>query len=188
MEGADQFFANLPTLETARLRLRKLRLSDAADFYAYARDPEVARFTTWTAHTSVDDSRAFIINALSQYGNGLVGQWGVEHKADRRIIGTCGFAYCIAWHHRAEVAYALARPYWRQGYMTEAMHAVLAAGFDQLALNRIEARCEVDNLASERVMQKVGMRFEGVLRQHMLVKGSYRDLKLYAILREEWGA
>lgn len=92
----------------------------------------------------------------------------------------------MAWHGRGEIAYALNRAYWGNGYMPEAAAAVLAFGFDTLQLNRIEARCEVDNLPSERVMQKLGMQFEGVLRQHVQVQGRYRDLKLYSILREEW--
>ena len=59
-------------------------------------------------------------------------------------------------------------------------------GFRTMELNRIEARCKIENIASARVMEEVGMRFEGILRQHMFAKGTYHDLKIYSILKEEW--
>jgi [ribosomal protein S5]-alanine N-acetyltransferase len=168
--------------------LRKIRLTDAPDIFAYASDPAVARYTTWPPHPTVAATEAFVREVLQRYAQGLVGPWGIVHRDDGRLIGSCGFAYVMAWHGRAEIAYALSRPYWGQGLMPEAVRAVFAFGFDTLHLNRIEARCELENVASERVMQKVGMQFEGVLRQHTQVMGSYRDLKLYSKLRSEWSA
>lgn len=184
--NAESVFSNLPALETDRLVLRRLTLEDASDVFAYARDPEVARYTTWEAHRSLDESLRFLKRVLDRYAAGEVAPWGVVHKADDRVIGTCGFAQWRREHARAELAYALARPYWNQGLATEAVRAVVAFGFRTMELNRIEARCEISNVASARVMEKAGMTFEGILRQHMYAKGAYRDLKMYAILREEW--
>jgi len=70
--------------------------------------------------------------------------------------------------------------------MTEAIRAVIHFGFREMGLNRIEGRCRVDNVASARVMEKAGMEMEGVLRQHVYAKGSFHDMKVYAVLREEW--
>ncbi len=70
--------------------------------------------------------------------------------------------------------------------MTEAVRAVIAFGFRTLQLNRIEARCEIKNIASARVMEKAGMKFEGILRQHAFYKGAFRNFKMYSILRKEW--
>lgn len=179
-------FENLPTLETDRLRLRKISLRDARDFFEYASDPEVTRYSTWSPHESLADTKQFINQVLNQYKAGHVAPWGIEHKAERRFIGTCGFGNWIHYHGRAEIGYALARPYWSQGYMTEAVRSVLAFGFETMQLNRIEARCKLENIGSSRVMEKVGMKFEGVLRQHMYIKGQYHDLKLYAILHEDF--
>jgi ribosomal-protein-alanine N-acetyltransferase len=89
-------------------------------------------------------------------------------------------------HSRAEIGYALSRRYWGEGYMSEAVNAVIEFGFREMLLNRIMARCEVNNIASARVMEKVGMQLEGILRQHLFVKGRYWDLKIYSILREEF--
>ncbi len=184
----EDIFRNLPTLETPRLLLRKVRLSDAHDIFAYASDPAVARYTTWPPHPTVAATEAFVTELLKRYAEGLVGPWAIVHRRDGVVIGSCGFAYVMAWHGRAEIAYTLAQPYWGQGLMPEAVGAVIKLGFETLQLNRIEARCEIENVASERVMQKLGMQFEGVLRQHTQVMGKYRDLKLYSILKEEWPA
>ena len=91
-------------------------------------------------------------------------------------------------HARGEIGYALARKYWGQGLMTEAVRAMLDYGFNTLHLNRIEARCDVENAGSWRVMEKVGMKFEGVLRQNIMLHGRARDARMYAILREDWAA
>jgi ribosomal-protein-alanine N-acetyltransferase len=177
---------DLPVLETARLTLRKLTMADADDVFAYAADPEVARFVTWSAHATVQDSIAFLNMVKQKYENGQIAEWGVSERSTGRIIGTCGFTWIRPEHGKGEIGYALARTHWRMGFMTEAVDAVMRYGFVALRLNRIEARCKTENTGSERVMQKCGMTYEGTLRQTMLVKGTFIDLKMYAILRGEW--
>ncbi len=85
----------------------------------------------------------------------------MEHKAHAKIIGTCGFLYWLPNHARAELAYAIGREYWNQGLTTEGARAVAEFGFRTMNLNRIEARCEIPNIGSARVMEKLGMTFEG---------------------------
>jgi ribosomal-protein-alanine N-acetyltransferase len=80
----------------------------------------------------------------------------------------------------------LARSYWGQGYMAEAVRAIIVFGFRELGLNRIQGMCDLPNIGSARVMEKVGMRFEGVLREYFFEKGSSIDVKLYSILHSEW--
>lgn len=183
-----EVFGDLRTLETPRLILRRMILEDVPDVFAYASDSEVARYTTWEAHATVEDSRRFVEWVLEQYATVQVAPWGVVHKGERKLIGTCGFVTWFPRHARAEVAYAIGRRYWNQGLTTDALREVIRFGFERMGLNRIEARCMPENVASERVMQKVGMTFEGLLRQQMYVKGRYDDLKLYSILRGEFEA
>lgn len=182
----EDIFSDLPVLETQRSRLRKLRLDDAQDLFEYACDPEVAKYTTWTAHESIEDSEYFLELVIEEYKNREVSSWGIEHKADQKLIGTCGFVSCTLDDNRAEIGYALSRKYWGKGYMTEVVREIIAFGFCVMQLNRIEARCKLENMASARVMEKVGMKYEGILRQHLFVKGAYHDLKMYSILRQEW--
>jgi ribosomal-protein-alanine N-acetyltransferase len=182
----EDIFGDLSTLETERLTLRKVAPDDAQDVFEYAAHPEVARHTSWEPHQGIEDSRRFVAWLMESYDAGKVTTWGIVHKADGKLIGMCGFAEWIPYHARAEVGYAMSRKYWGQGLMTEAVRAVIAFGFGTMRLNRIEARCLLDNIGSARVMEKAGMRYEGILRQHMYAKSAYHDLKMYSILRQEW--
>lgn len=174
---------SLLTLETDRLLLRKMSMTDVFDVFDYAQDPEVAKYTSWSAHKTIADSEQFLEAVIAKYGTGQPMDWGIVHKQDRKLIGSCGFASWERPHSRAEIGYTLSRQYWGQGYMTEAVKAVIAFGFHVMMLNRIQATCMVDNLASARVMQKVGMQYEGTLREYGFFKDRYCDLKLYAIIK-----
>jgi RimJ/RimL family protein N-acetyltransferase len=179
---------NFPDLSTPRLHLRRLRMEDADDIFAYASDPQVTTYVFWEPHRTLDDTRDFLRRTLKGYADGLPPAWGIEHLADKVLIGTCGMFEIQAQHARAEIGYAMGRKYWRQGLMTEAVGAMLDYGFKTLGLNRIEARCDVANTGSWRVMEKAGMKFEGVLRQNIFLHGRPSDAKIHAILREDWAA
>ena len=181
----DNFRFVIPRLETDRVILRALTWDDLDDIYAYASDPEVAASTTWEAHKTRDDSREFLGRVMSWYDDGFGGPWGLQLRATGRVIGTCGLAI-TPQHGRAELGYALGRAHWGQGLMTEVVREVIRYGFEELGLNRIEARCIPSNIGSARVMEKAGMTYEGTIRGQVYVKGSFNDLKLYAILRREW--
>ncbi|MGH2453956.1 MAG: GNAT family N-acetyltransferase [bacterium] len=178
----------LPTLETERLTLRPLTLEDAADVFAYASEPEVARYVPWEPHRSQEDSRQFIAGTLERSARGGSNTWAIVERASGKVIGSIRMGEVHPVHARADIGYSLGRRYWNQGLTTEAVRAVLRFGFEEVGLNRIYAVCHVANAASERVMQKVGMTYEGTLRQVALIKGGYEDRKLYAILRREWRA
>ncbi len=173
-------------LHTPRLLLRHIRMDDAGDIYAYASDPQVTPYLIWETHRSLDDTYDFLARTLQSYRDGGLPVWAIEYQPEKKVIGTCGFAELALRHARGEIGYVIGRNYWRQGIMTEAIRAVLAYCFDGLQLNRVEARCDVDNTGSWRVMEKCGMKFEGLLRQNIILHGRPRDAKLYAILREDW--
>jgi ribosomal-protein-alanine N-acetyltransferase len=177
---------NLPTLETDRLILRKMTLDDAEAVFAYASDPEVTRYVIWDTHRSIEDSRAFLELTVQKYESGGEPDWGIVYKGDQRFVGTCGFTSWEVGHARAELGYVLSRRYWGRGLMSEAVRAMIAFGFERMGLNRIEARCIAENVASARVMEKAGMTHECTLRQREFLKGAYRDIKLYAILKSEY--
>ena len=184
--NVDGFFHELPELETERLLLRKLRMTDAQDMYEYSRDPEVARHVLWDAHTSVSESRGYLRYALRQYRQDQPASWGIELKETGAIIGTIGFMWIQDDNRAAEVGYSLARAQWGRGIMTEALEAVIEYGFRTLKLNRIEAIHELTNPASGAVMRKCGMVHEGTMREKLFNKGKYVDVDLYAILRKDF--
>ena len=184
----DGIFARLPRLETPRLVLRRMTMADAEDIYAYGRDPEVSRHVLWDAYRSVGEARAYLRYIQRQYRLNDPSSWGIELKATGRLIGTIGFMWWNKEYKSAEVGYSLARAYWNRGLMTEALRAVLHFGFTQMDLHRIEAQHELENPASGRVMEKVGMKKEGVLRERLWNKGRYVDVALYSVLRKEFRA
>jgi [ribosomal protein S5]-alanine N-acetyltransferase len=179
-------FAHLPTLETERLILRPVTADDVSDVFEYASDPEVARYVTWDAHDSLDESRFFVDLLLGKYAAGEVAPWAMVHRREGRLIGTCGFGWWNTTNRSAEIGYAMARRYWGQGLMTEAVREIVRFGFEVMDLNRIEACHDVDNPASGRVMEHAGMAAEGIRREAVFAKGYFRDVRLYSILRREY--
>ncbi len=172
-------------LTTARTRLRKIRLEDADDLYAYGRDPEVSRFVGWDTHRSIADAELFIEASLDKYERGDVADWGIEHGANGSFIGTVGYLWWETHEAAAEIGYVLAKPYWGQGLMTEIASEVMRFGWDVMGLNRIQAHTEPENVGSRRVLEKCGMQFEGCLRERVRSGDGFVDLLLYAALRSE---
>jgi len=112
--------------------------------------------------------------------------FAIVHREEKYLVGAIGLSGISKEHETAEVGYWIGKPYWNQGYCTEAVKAVLKYSFDVLKLHRIHARHFKSNPASGRVMQKSGMKYEGCLRQHFKKWGNYEDSELYGILREEF--
>ena len=180
------FFARLPVIDTPRLTLRKMRMSDAPDVYRYAKDPEVARHVLWEAHKSMWETRAYIRYMLWQYRSGLPSSWAIELKETGQVVGTIGYMSYNADNATVEVGYSLAREQWSKGLMTEALNAVIGETFRALDMHRIEAMHFTDNPASGRVMEKCGMLHEGHLRGRVCCKGVFRDVEMWGMVRKDW--
>ena len=177
---------SMPTLETPRLILRRIAMSDAKDIFAYSCDEEVARHVLWSAQKSVGESKDYCRFMMRKYKNDEPSSWGIIEKSTGRLVGTIGFMDHSEDNASVEVGYSLARWLWNGGYMTAALSRVIDYAFDAMDINRIEAQHELTNPSSGRVMEKCGMRKEGVLRQRLYNKGKYVDVALYAILRCDW--
>jgi len=140
----------------------------------------------WDAHRTIEDSRAFLDLTVRGYESGADPAWGIVYKGDHRFVGTCGFVSLEPEHARAEIGYVISGVYRGRGLAPEAVRAMIRFAFERMDLNRIEARCIAENAASARVMEKAGMTYEGTLREREFVKGAYRDMKLYSVLRSEY--
>lgn len=173
-------FGDIPTIETERLILRKITLDDAEDVYHYASNEDVTHLVTWHTHEALEDSIEFIHTFLPRYD----APWGIELKQTGRLIGTVHFVWWDPNDRSAELGYVLSHEHWGEGIITEAGSAVIRFGFESMDLVRIQARCFLENIGSEKVMKKLGMSYEGITRKAMLVKGTHRDLKVYAIVQE----
>ncbi len=176
----------LLTLQTKRLILRKMAIADAADIFAYASDPQVTTHTSWATHQSIDDTYEYLNNFIFElYRSGKGMDWGIVEKESGRLIGTCGL-YIVPTHRRGTLGYTLAKAYWGKGLMTEAATMAIAFGFHVMQLHRIQAICNVDNVASARVLEKTGMQFEGIMHNYVFYKEQSWDMKMYAIARSPY--
>lgn len=176
-------------LETDRLLLREFQPDDWPAVLAYQSDPRYLRFYPWTGRTP-DDVRAFVqmfVEAQQEQPR-LKFQLAIVLNGEARPIGNCGIRRKTAGAREADLGYELAPEHWGQGYATEAARAMLAFGFDELKLHRIWAQCLAENRASARVLERLGMRQEGRLRENEWLKGRWRDTLLYGILEGEWRA
>ena len=174
---------SMPTLETPRLILRRIAMSDAKDIFAYSCDEEVARHVLWTAQRSIGEAKEYCRFMMRKYRNDEPSSWGIIEKKTNKLVGTIGFMDYSEDNASVEVGYSLARWVWNCGYMTEALRRVIDYAFETMDLNRIEAQHEVTNPSSGRVMEKCGMKKEGVLCQRLYNKGKFVDVALYAIVR-----
>ena len=115
----------------------------------------------------------------------IVYTFALVRREDNKLIGSCGITIRSEPNKEAEMGYILNKSHWNQGYTTEAANRLMRFGFQQLGLHRIYATCDPANVASFKVMEKIGMKREGLLRQHKLEKGKWRDSLLYSILEQE---
>ena len=187
-ENLLHIFSRIPDLETERLVLRPMRVTDTADMFAYAHDPAVTQYLLWRPHPDPAYTRSYLEYIAGRYRIGTCYDWAVVCREDGHMIGTCGFAGIDCAHNVGEIGYVINPAYRGRGYAAEAVTRVLKFGFDVLGLHRVEARYILGNDASRRVMEKTGMTFEGVRRESMLIKGSYRDIGVCAVLAQDFRA
>ncbi len=185
-------FTRIPTLMTRRLTLRAMKPMDSYDMFEYAHRADVTRYLTWQPHPSREYTRDYLEFIGKCYRNGEFYDWALIWCADgeyrEKMIGTCGFTRFDYDNNAAEVGYVINPEYRGRGVAPEALARVLEFGFTELKLNRIEARYIVGNEVSRRVMEKVGMKFEGVRRQSLLNRGDYVDVGYCSILASEYFA
>jgi RimJ/RimL family protein N-acetyltransferase len=176
----------VPVLETSRLLLRPFEMGDASELVRLAGAREIAANTLRIPHPYTrDHAEGFIqsCRANAQEGNSAV--FAVLLRESRQLCGATGLE--IDWvHRRAELGYWIGVPYWGRGYATEAASALLGFGFGELHLHRIFAYHFANNPASGRVLEKIGMRHEGCLRQHVTKWGEFVDLVAYGMLEADF--
>jgi ribosomal-protein-alanine N-acetyltransferase len=185
----DSVFQAFPQLETENLVLRKMQLTDAESVFRVLADEEVTRFYD-------DDAFADVSQASKQikaWANGFRGKrcirWGIARREDNIIIGSCGYYGFHTWHMRASLGYELARSFWRQGIMTEALSAVIDFGFKEMGLNRLQATTMPGNHASVKLLEKLGFHKEGILREYEnWGSRGYVDLFTFSLLRREYAS
>lgn len=173
-------------LETSRLILRPFVVEDAdAMFTNWASDPEVTKYLTWPAHGCVDISAMVLGDWISHYGEENFYQWAIVSKDLGQPIGSISVVNQKGNVGSVEIGYCIGRSWWRRGYTSEALMAVMDFFFDEVGVNRVEARYDANNPHSGGVMKKCGMQYEGILRQSDRNNQGIVDAVWYGILASE---
>lgn len=180
---------NDENLQSTRLSLREFSYSDWESIHDYAKRPEVSRYQVWNPQSEVDSQlflaeriRISLLEPRSQFAFAII------EKETNTLIGSVELTIRDTQHQAAELSYILHPDYWGSGYATEAARLMLTFGFSQLNLNRIYAKCDPRNKGSERVMQKVGMVWEGRLREDLLLADGWRDSLIYSLLARDFNS
>lgn len=177
---------NLSTLFTDRLILRKLTVNDANDMFEYAKDPELAGMGLWLPFKDMEECVKDLAQNVADYEDGKLISWAMELRDNGKMIGRCGLVDQSFFHSRADISYAMNRNYWGEGLMSEAMKEVVRYSFETLELNRLGAGVLPENIASIRILEKLGFKYEGTRRELTKVRGKFDDVNLYSLLRKEY--
>lgn len=174
-------------IESKRLLLREFSLSDCPEVQAYTSDPEVVKYMPF-GPTTEDQTREHLSQCMATAAEQprRIYELAVVMRAENHLIGTATIALHPQERRHASFSYLVHRQYWGNGYATEAMRTLIDFAFRVLQLHRLEDTCDTRNLASARVMEKLGMRREGHLRETIWKDGQWYDEYIYAILAHEW--
>lgn len=180
-------FETFPILNTARLVLRQIQPSDAEALFSYFSKDEVTEFFDLPTFQDITESHDLIKNWHQRYLDKNTICWAICLKEQPlELIGTCGFHNFANEHFRAEIGYELHPRFWQKGMMTEAIMHIISYGFSELELNRIEAFIDPANIASRKLLGKVGLVSEGILRDYFFEKGRFVEAEMFALLKKEY--
>tara|TARA_R110002051_G_scaffold8980_6_gene36365 strand:- start:5918 stop:6475 length:558 start_codon:yes stop_codon:yes gene_type:complete len=178
---------NKTAIETERIRLRLIDIADLTSIHTLHSLPETDKYNALGIPNSIEETKANIEpwikeNQLQELKNYT---FAIDNKSNGKFMGLFGLKIGHQKYNRAEVWYKIHSDYWRKGFATEALKAILDFGFDTLKLHRIEAGCAVENIGSIKVLEKSGMVREGRLRQILPLKSGWSDNFQYSILETD---
>lgn len=174
---------HLNDIDTPRLVLRKIKISDADDMFEYASRKDVTKYLLWSPHEDLQYTKCFLKFLIKKYKKGEYFDYGIELKDEKKLIGTCGFVNIDTDNRKAEIGYVLNPSYQGNGYAIEAVKAVIDYAYNVLNLNRVEARVMEGNTSSVKLLEKIGMTFEGMGREELFVKGAFVNVLHFALIK-----
>lgn len=175
-----------PILTTSRLILRPLAGGDEAALFSIFSDPEVVRYWSRSAWTDMSQAEEMLAAALRDYADGSGLRYGIVAAATGELIGVASLFAFNRDNRRCDLGYVLGSRHWGRGYVSEALVPVLEHAFGALGMNRIEADIDPQNLASGRVLEKLGFRLEGFMPERWIVHGEKADTAFYGLLKRYW--
>lgn len=176
---------HLPVLSTGNLVLRPIEDKDTAALFSHFSDDAVTKYMDIDSFTNISEATQIIqfFHQSQEQEEGL--RWAITLTGRDELIGTCGYHKISKTHFKAEIGYDLRPSHWGKGIMKEAIGAMLTYGYEALQFNRIEAFVDPENLASSKLLTRLGFRYEGFLRDAFFEKGKFVNAELYSLLRSE---
>ncbi|WP_333680316.1 GNAT family N-acetyltransferase [Dyella sp.] len=174
------------SIDTKRLRLRPLRQEDASAFFEVWSDPEAMRYFSFLPMQDREQAQARVADKLQSLNDGSSVTCVIELAESGEVLGDCALFNGIVHSQRAEIGFCLRRKFWGNGYMVEAATALIEYGFKSIGLRRIEADVDPSNLSSIQLLERLGFKREGYLRERWIVGEEVMDTALYGLLRSDW--
>jgi ribosomal-protein-alanine N-acetyltransferase len=174
-----------PLLETDRILMREITNNDIDDMYCYYSNTIMMKYTKTNPHQSKEETLARIIKLSNSFKNNKGIAWAIESKTEKRVIGDIGLYYITADHKKAGVGFNIAQEYWNNGYGTEALIMVLNYAVYELNIQDIEATCKIDNIASAKVMEKAGMKYDGTFSKYSNKVEKNIEVKKYSFINNK---
>lgn len=163
--------------------LRQATQEDAEAIFALFSDPNVTQFHDLDTFTHLDEAVGVVGRRAKGFETGRGIRWGIACKPSNYLVGSCGFTWDKAVN-AAGVGYELASQFWRQGIMSEALRAILNYGFEVKGVQFVTAEIMLDNVASRRLLEKLGFQSQGILRERGFWKGKHHDLEEFRLMRD----
>ena len=176
----------LPIIEAKRLRLRCIEESDVDQLYAIFSDPKVMRYWSTPPLQTREDAMSLWQEIQDSNLKGTYLKWGVALRPSDKVIGTVTLFNLDQAQGRAEIGYAQAQAYWGNGYIHEALQALLSYAFNEMKMRRLEADVDPRNVGSIKTLERLGFQKEGFLRERWHVAGEIQDAFFYGLLKREW--
>jgi len=186
--GRTVEFGEFPELETKRLILRRMTLADAEFYLKHFSDPDIVELTAFDALGNIERATQELLEfCIKPFEENRGIRWGIVLKGEAELAGTIGYHQWVrTGGYHARVGYDLAAVHRRRGVMTEALEAVLRYGFETMRLNKVEACTDPRNVASIRLLEKLGFHRDGVLRESTYFHGRFIDEAVFSLLAREW--
>ncbi|EIT85765.1 ribosomal-protein-alanine acetyltransferase [Fictibacillus macauensis ZFHKF-1] len=179
---SDSIYQTFPELESERYYLRQIIEQDVLDLHEVYSDPRVVQYWGTTPYKEKEDTLALITSFTHGFDTQATIRWGIEDKATKQVIGTCGYHNWTKGKFRAEIGYEIKHSEWRKGVMTEVLTMLIPFAFERMSLHRIGALVHPDNQGSKQLLKKFGFTFEGRLRDYQYVNEEFHDLDMYGLL------
>ena len=183
MVDLNTIFKDFPVLETERLRLRMIRSEDVTAVFEIFGDEDVTRYYGLETYTRIEQAKNRIALYRSNFQRRHSLRWGITFKDEDWLLGTIGIMNWKPRFFNAALGYDLAKRHWRQGIMEEGLTAVIDYAFSTMQMNRLEAFVMPVNAPSIRLLEKLGFKNEGLMREYGYWRGEFHDLQLYSILK-----